>query len=92
MKKQSKSGKTARNYADDAPLTAAELRSARPFSKADPALVKAVKRSRGRPTGRSKETVHISLDADIVASLRKSGKGWQTRLNELLRTAMGLLA
>jgi len=79
-------------YADDAPLTAKELRSARLLSISDPKLVGAIKRSRGRPMGRSKETIHISLDAEIVASLRKSGKGWQTRLNEMLRVAMGLLA
>lgn len=81
-----------RAYADDAPLTDKELRTARPLHQADPDLAKAIKRSRGRPEGRSKKTVHISLDADIVASLRKSGKGWQTRLNEMLRVAMGLLA
>ncbi len=80
------------HHADDAPLTDKELRSAHRLRDADPALVTAVKRSRGRPAGRSKETIHISLDADIVATLRKNGKGWQTRLNEMLRVAMGLLA
>jgi uncharacterized protein (DUF4415 family) len=78
--------------ADDAPLTDKELRSARRLRDAEPTLVAAIKRSRGRPAGRSKETIHISLDADIVATLRKNGKGWQTRLNEMLRVAMGLLA
>ncbi len=86
-----KQNKTAA-CADDAPLTDKELRSARRLHDADPSLVKAIKRSRGRPAGRSKETIHISLDADIVATLRKNGKGWQTRLNEMLRVAMGLLA
>lgn len=88
MKKPPKS----RRYADDAPLTAKELRTARRLRDSEKSLVKAIKRSRGRPAGRNKKTVHISLDADVVATLRNSGKGWQTRLNEMLRSAMGLLA
>ncbi|HUY68699.1 MAG TPA: BrnA antitoxin family protein [Alphaproteobacteria bacterium] len=80
-----------RRYADDAPLTDAELKTARRLRAASPALAGAVKRSRGRPHGRTKETLHISLDAEIAASLRKSGKGWQTRLNDMLRAAVHLM-
>ena len=79
------------HYADDAPLTDVELRTARRLRDASPSLIKAIKLSRGRPAGRTKETIHISLDTEIVASLRKSGKGWQTRLNDMLRATMGLL-
>jgi uncharacterized protein (DUF4415 family) len=81
----------SRKYADDAPLTIKELRSARRLQESDPALIKTIRKSRGRPAGRSKENLHISVDADIAARLRKSGKGWQTRLNELLRGAAGLM-
>lgn len=88
MTKQSK----GRRYTDDAPLTDAELKTARRLHAVAPDLVKAIKQGRGRPAGRTKETVHISLDAEVVASLRKSGKGWQTRLNDMLRATMGLLA
>lgn len=87
MPKQNK----GRHYADDAPLTDAELKTARRLRDAPPDLIRTIKRSRGRPAGRTKETIHISLDADVVASLRKSGKGWQTRLNDMLRATMGLL-
>ncbi len=81
-----------RRYSDDAPLTGTELKTARRLHEASPVLVKAIKQGRGRPAGRTKETVHISLDTEVVASLRKSGKGWQTRLNDMLRATMGLLA
>jgi uncharacterized protein (DUF4415 family) len=30
----------------------------------------------------------VRLDADVIAWLRKNGKGYQTRLNALLRSAM----
>jgi len=35
-----------------------------------------------------KQQITVRLDADIIAWLRQQGKGYQTRLNQLLRTAM----
>lgn len=47
-----------------------------------------VARRRGRPKiERTKQSVHLRLDADIVAHFRKSGPGWQTRINATLRDA-----
>jgi uncharacterized protein (DUF4415 family) len=45
---------------------------------------------RGRPPSPEtrKQPVKIRLDPDLVASLRASGPGWQTRLNALLRKAV----
>ena len=41
---------------------------------------------RGRPLAAApEEHVNIRLDADIVQSFRRTGDGWQTRLNEALR-------
>lgn len=34
--------------------------------------------------------VSMRLDPDVVAHLRASGKGWQTRVNALLREAVAL--
>ena len=79
-----------RYYADDAPLTAAELKTARRFRDCPPDFIRAVRASIGRPVGRTKEPIHISLDADLVAALRGTGKGWQTRTNAMLRKAMKL--
>lgn len=40
----------------------------------------------GNPRNRSrKEPVTIRLDADLLAFLRGTGKGWQTRVNQVLR-------
>ena len=48
--------------------------------------VEAYRRSRGRPAGSGKkEQVAIRFDSDVLAALRASGKGWQTRVNDVMR-------
>jgi uncharacterized protein (DUF4415 family) len=53
-----------------------------------------VARRRGRPKGSrqevTKEAVKIRLDADVMAALRASGDGWQTRINDALRASLAL--
>lgn len=48
-----------------------------------------IKARRGRPLGSTaavtKSPVKIRLDPDVLAALRASGRGWQTRVNEVLR-------
>ena len=86
--KKSDQGRRSR-IKDDAPLSAAELRTARPARDAIPHIVEAVRR-RGRPRGESKTLITLRLDKDLIATLRAGGEGWQTRINELLRAAVGL--
>ena len=51
-------------------------------------------RRRGRPLGSTqavtKEAVKLRLDADVLAVLRASGDGWQTRINDTLRASLAL--
>lgn len=51
-------------------------------------------RRRGRPAGTTqvvtKEPVKLRLDADVLAALRASGDGWQTRINDMLRASLHL--
>ncbi len=51
-------------------------------------------RRRGRPTGSvqvsTKSPVKIRVDADVLAALRATGDGWQTRINEMLRASLML--
>jgi uncharacterized protein (DUF4415 family) len=35
-----------------------------------------------------KQQLTVRLDADVVAWLRRQGRGYQTRLNQVLRKAM----
>lgn len=46
---------------------------------------------RGRPKAAvTKEAVKLRLDADLLAALRATGDGWQTRINDMLRASMHL--
>jgi uncharacterized protein (DUF4415 family) len=41
---------------------------------------------RGRPMGSGcKTAVKIRFDTDVVTAFKASGKGWQTRMNDVLR-------
>jgi uncharacterized protein (DUF4415 family) len=52
----------------------------------DAAATELLKPKRGRPpASQTKEHVNIRLDADIIHSFRRTGAGWQTRLNNALR-------
>ena len=61
--------------ADDAPLTEAQWQAAGPLVRV------------GRPpsTRPLKVPTTIRFDADVLAALKASGKGWQTRVNEAMR-------
>lgn len=52
-------------------------------------------RQRGRPVGSkqavTKEAVKLRLDADVLAALRATGDGWQTRINDTLRANLRLV-
>ncbi len=48
---------------------------------------------RGRPPlDNPKQAVKLRLDADVLAAYRKTGRGWQTRINADLRKARKLKA
>ena len=50
-----------------------------------------VRRGRGRPKAvTTKEQINVRLDPDVLAVLRASGPGWQSRINAILRDALKL--
>jgi len=50
-----------------------------------------IRRGRGRPKSAvAKEQISVRLDPDVMAKLREAGPGWQSRINDLLRGALGL--
>jgi uncharacterized protein (DUF4415 family) len=45
---------------------------------------------RGRPKLENpKQQITLRLDRDVVERLRRTGPGWQSRINELLRKSVG---
>ncbi len=70
---------------DDAPELTAVF-----FKNADQYMGTQLK-ARGRPKSPiTKEPVKLRLDADVLAALRASGEGWQTRINDTLRASLKL--
>ncbi len=50
-----------------------------------------VRRGPGRPKAAvTKEQINVRLDPDVLARLREAGPGWQSRINAILRGALGL--
>jgi uncharacterized protein (DUF4415 family) len=87
MPKKKKSGSATWKDPDDAP----ELTDAF-FDRAEIRHGDRIIR-RGRPPLPSpKQAVKLRLDADVLAAYRKTGDGWQTRINADLRKARKLRA
>ena len=68
-------------------LTEEDFARMRPASEVVPEIVEAYRRSRGRPPKEvTKVAMTVRFDADIVEAFRAKGRGWQTRMNDALRT------
>ena len=79
---------------DNPEWTAEDFRKARPalegiaevFGKE---VADFLRRGRGRPTKPDKKVNQtLRLDRDVVEAFRQEGKGWQTRINQVLREHM----
>lgn len=70
---------------DDAPELTDEW-----FDKATLVVAGKPVRRGGRPRGSGKELVSLRLDTAALDRFRADGPGWQTRINEALRKAVGL--
>ena len=68
--------------------TAEEFAKARPFREVFPDLAASIDRVRGRPHSENpKQQVSIRLDRDVVEKFKATGKGWQARVNAVLKAA-----
>ena len=71
--------------------TEEDLKRARPFAEVFPELLKGIeemRRARGRPRLETpKKLVSLRLDQDVVEKFRATGKGWQSRINDVLKRA-----
>jgi uncharacterized protein (DUF4415 family) len=73
---------------DNPEWTKSEMSKSKSFAEAFPELDASIKRSRGRPAlEKPKSHVSLRLDADVVAKFKATGKGWQSRINEVLKAA-----
>jgi uncharacterized protein (DUF4415 family) len=85
MNAKSKNTRTAWVDPDDAPELTDEF-----FERADEYVGNKLVR-RGRPKAAvTKEPVKLRIDPDVMAVLRATGAGWQTRVNTILRERFAL--
>ena len=75
---------------DNPEWTEEDFARARPADEVMPDFMAAWRRSRGKQVAPVKVAISARLDADVVAALRASGRGWQTGMNRMLREALGL--
>ncbi len=70
-------------------LTGGDIAEMRPFREEFPALHETWKRGRGRPPKEQpKVRLTVRVDADVVERLKQDGRGYQTRINSILRAAI----
>jgi uncharacterized protein (DUF4415 family) len=94
MKKVSES-RASRPDEENPEVTAKEFARAKPASEILPRFIgeKATEalmsRGRGRPPKADKKvSQNLRLDADVLDAYKRGGRGWQTRINQVLRDHM----
>jgi uncharacterized protein (DUF4415 family) len=92
MPKQTDSKNPAVVFDEENPeWTDADFEQSRPVSDF-PSIAAAFPKARGRPVGSTKavrkEQIALRVDADVLEKYKASGRGWQTRMNEVLRAAV----
>src|SRR4030065_531419 len=66
-------------------LTKADIARMRPATEVVPHVVEAWRRPRGRPPeGAPQQPNPLRLSPEVLAFFRKQGRGWQTRVDEVL--------
>ena len=88
----------ARGYTDadmaevlDTPeMTDEEIAAARPFAEVHPGLAASIRRTRGPQQAPTKELVSLRLDKAVIEKFKAGGRGWQVRMGEALKKAVGL--
>ena len=68
--------------------TAKDFRRSRWLADVKPGFAEAAAQLRGRPRlEQPKVQVTLRLDADVIEAFRSEGKGWQSRINDVLSRA-----
>ena len=73
---------------DNPEWTEKDFAEAKPLSEFDPELFASIVRSRGRPKVEApRQQVSLRLDPDVIEKFKATGKGWQSRINDVLKAA-----
>ncbi|ODT80657.1 MAG: hypothetical protein ABS76_15740 [Pelagibacterium sp. SCN 64-44] len=73
---------------DSPELTEEEPAGMRPFVEVFPDLAESIRRARGRPKlAAPRQQISLRLDPDVIEKFKVTGKGWQSRINDVLKAA-----
>ena len=76
---------------DNPEWTEEDFKNARPFAEVFPELAESIRKARGRPVmEKPKRQISLRLDPDVIDAFKATGKGWQGRINDVLRKAAKL--
>jgi uncharacterized protein (DUF4415 family) len=75
---------------DNPEWTTEDFAKARPASELPEGLRSAFPRARGPQKAPTKIAVSIRLSAEVVERFKADGPGWQSRIDDALRKAVGL--
>ena len=71
-------------------LTDEQRAAARPFAEVFPDLAGSIRKTRGPQKAPTKELLSLRVDKAVVERFKAGGSGWQVRMNEALKKAVGL--
>lgn len=75
---------------DNPEWTEEDFRRARPASELPAEILKAFPRTRGPQKAPRKVPVSIRLTPEVVERFKAGGPGWQARIDDVLKKAVGL--
>lgn len=78
-----------RDVSDSPEFTSEEMTKAKPFAQVLPELAASAKRGRGKQRSPTKQLISLRLDRDVIETFKAGGPGWQSRINEALKRAVG---
>jgi uncharacterized protein (DUF4415 family) len=73
--------------AESPEVTAAQFRRARPMREWMAEQEAKARRGRGKQKAPTKKAIHIRLDPDVLERYQRTGRGWQSRINDDLKKA-----
>ena len=74
------------NVSDNSELTPSEMEQARPFAEVFPDLAEKISKGRGKQKQPTKLRVTLRLDRATIEAFKATGRGWQSRIDQALKT------
>lgn len=75
---------------DNPEWTKEDFAKAKPFGEVFPELAAKMRATRGKQKAPTKVSTTLRLDRDVVDHFKAGGPGWQSRMNDMLRKALGV--